>query len=171
LGWYRRLHIIFDPFVAALYATPRVALVPLFLLWLGIGLKSKIAIIFLGAMFPVLVNVMAGVKTVDEMLVRCARSFGATDRQIFFTLAVPGAVPFIVTGMRLAVGRGLVGLYVAELVASTAGIGHLMNVAGATFQTDKFFVGVVILAVSGYVLTELIKRLEARFESWRPDWN
>lgn len=171
LGWYRRLHVMFDPFVAALYATPRVALVPLFLLWLGIGLKSKVAIIFLGAVLPVLVNVMAGVKTVDEMQVKCARSFGATDRQIFFTLAVPGSVPFIVTGIRIGLGRGLVGLYVAELVASTAGIGYMMNLAGATFQTDKFFVGAVILATSGYVLTELIKRLEARFESWRPNWH
>ncbi len=171
LGWYRRLRAMCDPFVSALYATPRVALLPLLILWLGIGMKSKVAVVFLGAIFPILVNVMTGIRTIDETLLKCARSFGATDQQIFITLALPSSVPFLIAGMRLAVGRGLVGVVVGELVASTAGIGHMMSIAGATFQTDKVFVGIILLAGSGYILTEGLKRLEARFEMWRPEHN
>lgn len=169
LGWYRRLNATFDPFVSALYATPRVALLPLLILWLGIGVKSKMAVVFLGAFFPVLVNTLSGVKTIDEGLLKCARSFGANDRQIFTTLALPSAVPFVITGMRLGAGRGLVGVVVGELVAATGGVGYMMSIAGATFQTDKVFVGIILLALSGYLLVELLKRLEARFDSWRPE--
>ena len=169
LGWYRRLYAIFDLFISALYATPRVALLPILILWLGIGIKSKIAVVFLGAIFPILVNVIAGMSTIDQTLLKCARSFGANDRQIFMTLAIPSSIPFIIAGMRLAVGRGLVGVVVGELVASTAGIGHMMSIAGATFQTDKVFVGIILLSGSGVLLTELLKRVEQRVASWRVD--
>lgn len=167
LGWYRRLYAVFDIFISALYATPRVALLPILILWLGIGIKSKIAVVFLGAIFPILVNVIAGMGTLDQTLLKCARAFGANDRQIFTTLAIPGSIPFIIAGMRLAVGRGLVGVVVGELVASTAGIGHMMSIAGATFQTDKVFVGIVLLAVTGVGLTEVLKQLERRVARWR----
>jgi NitT/TauT family transport system permease protein len=168
LGWYRRLNAAFEPFVTMLNAMPRVALLPLIILWLGIGMESKVAAVFLGAFFPLVVNVMAGVRTVDETLLKCARSFGASDRQVFTSLALPSSVPFLVAGMRLALGRGLVGVVVGEMLASTAGIGHMMTLASATFQTDKMFVGLILLAGFGYSLTELLKRLEKRFESWRP---
>jgi NitT/TauT family transport system permease protein len=168
LGWYRRLNAAFEPFVTMFNAMPRVALLPLIILWLGIGMASKVAAVFLGAFFPLVVNVMSGVKTVDETLLKCARSFGATDQQVFTTLALPTAVPFLVAGMRLALGRGLVGVVVGEMLASTAGVGHMMALASATFQTDKMFVGLILLAGFGYILTELLKRLEQRFESWRP---
>ncbi len=167
LGWYRRLNAMFEPFITMLNATPRVALLPLIILWLGIGIESKIAAVFLGAFFPLVVNVMAGVKTVDETLLKCARSFGANDRQVFSTLVMPTCVPFIVAGMRLALGRGLVGVVVGEMLASTAGIGHMMTLASSSFQTDKMIVGLLLLAGFGYILTELLKRLEKRFESWR----
>ena len=167
LGWYRRLYVIFDLFISALYATPRVALLPILILWLGIGIKSKIAVVFLGAIFPILVNVIAGMSTIDQTLLKCARSFGATDRQIFITLAIPSSIPFLIAGMRLAVGRGLVGVVVGELVASTAGVGHMMSIAGATFQTDKVFVGIILLSGTGVLLTELLKRVELRVAKWR----
>ena len=168
LGWNQRLNAIFDPFVSALYATPRVALLPLIILWLGIGTKSIVAVVFLGAIFPILVNTISGVKTIDESLLLCARSFGATTHQLLTTLAIPSSVPMIIAGMRLAVGRGLVGVVVGELIASRAGVGHMMSLAGSTFQTDKLFVGVVILAFSGFMLNEGLKKLESRFEGWRP---
>lgn len=167
LGWYRRLYALFDIFISALNATPRVALLPILILWLGIGIESKIAVIFLGAIFPILINVIAGMSTLDQSLLKCARAFGATDRQIFTTLAVPGSLPFIIAGLRLAVGRALIGVVVGELVASTAGIGHMMSIAGATFQTDKVFVGIILLAVTGVSLTELLKRIERRVARWR----
>ena len=166
LGWYRRLNAAFEPFVTMLNAMPRVALLPLIILWLGIGMMSKVAAVFLGAFFPLVVNVMAGVKTVDESLLKCARSFGASDRQVFSTLALPSSVPFLVAGMRLAIGRGLVGVVVGEMLASTGGVGHMMALASASFQTDKMFVGLILLAGFGYILTELLKRLEKHFESW-----
>ena len=143
-------------------------LLPLLILWLGIGIESKIAIVFLGAIFPIVMNVMAGMRTLDEHLLRCARSFGATDRQILLTIALPSTLPFLIAGIRLAVGRALIGVVVGELVASTAGIGHMMAMASASFQTDKVFVGVMILAATGYGLTELLSRAEAHFERWRP---
>jgi NitT/TauT family transport system permease protein len=169
LGWYPRLRAGFEPFVSMLYATPRVALLPLIILWLGIGLISKVAIVFLGAVFPIIVATATGVRTLDGLLLRCARSFGATDRQIFTSIALPGALPFILAGLRLGVGRGLVGIVVGELVAAQAGIGYMMARAGATFQTDKVFVGVLMLAGAGFLLNELIGRLEQHFDAWRVD--
>lgn len=167
LGWYGRLRDIFDPFVAALYSTPRVALLPLLILWLGIGIKSKIAVVFLGAVFPILVSTKAGVESIDDSLLRCARSFGASDRQIFRYLAAPSSMPFIVSGLRLGMGRGLVGVVVGEFIASTAGIGHMMNISAATFQTDQTFVGILILAAAGTLFSWLLDLLGRRFDRWR----
>ena len=167
LGWYRRFHAMFEPLIIMLYVTPRVALVPMLILWFGLGIESKVAIVFLGGFFAILLNVMAGMQTLDEGLVRCARSFGATDRQLFLTIALPSVLPFLVAGMKLAVGRALVGVLVGELVASNAGVGHMMAVAGATFQTDKVFVGVVLLAVVGWSLTALFQWIEERLSPWR----
>jgi NitT/TauT family transport system permease protein len=144
-----------------------VALLPLIILWLGIGIESKIAAVFLGAFFPILVNVIAGVKTIDATLLKCARSFGANDRQIFLTLALPTSLPFMVAGMQLAVGRGLVGVVVGEMLAAQAGIGHTMALSSAMFQTDRVFVCLILLSGFGYILTILVKRLEKYFEKWR----
>lgn len=168
MGWYRRVHAMFSPLVTTLYVIPRVALLPMLILWFGIGIESKVAIVFLGGVFAILLNVMAGMQTLDEQLVRCARSFGATDRQLFMTVALPSILPFLIAGMKLAVGRALVGVLVGELVASTAGVGHMMAIAGATFQTDKVFVGVILLAAVGWGLTALLQRLEDRLSQWRP---
>lgn len=168
LGWYRRWHALFDPFITMLYTTPRVALLPLLILWLGIGLASKIAVVFLGALFPILMNVIAGMQTIDETLLMCARSFGASDLKIFTALALPSSVPFTLTGLRIGVGRALVGVVVGEMVASTGGIGHMMSVAGSTFQTDKVFVGIILIASFGYAVTSILNRLERRFDYWRP---
>jgi NitT/TauT family transport system permease protein len=167
LGWYRRINAMFEPFITVLNATPRVALIPLIILWLGIGIASKIAAVFLGAFFPLVVNLMAGVKTVDDTLLKCARSFGANDGQVIKTLVMPTCVPFYIAGMRLALGRGLVGVVVGEMLASTAGIGHMMTLASSSFQMDKMFVGLILLAIFGYLLTELLKLLETKYESWR----
>ncbi|MDE3088682.1 MAG: ABC transporter permease [Chloroflexota bacterium] len=168
LGWYRTVYYIFDPFVSALNATPRIALTPLFIIWFGIGIWSKVALVFLGAIFPIILNTFSGVRTLDELLLRAARSFGANDRQIFKTIVLPGSVPFILSGLRLGLGRALVGIVVGELVAATAGIGYEMAIAGATFQTDKLFVGVLILTAFGVLFTEGLNRLEHRFDAWRP---
>jgi NitT/TauT family transport system permease protein len=168
IGWYKRFSYVCDPFVNAMNATPRVALLPLVIIWLGIGILSKVGIIFLGAVFPLLINTRDGVKTTPANLLTAARSFGASEWQIFKSVVLPSTVPFILTGLRLAVGRALIGVMVGELYAATAGIGFMITVAGATFQTDKVFVGVLIFAISGMVLTDVIDRIERRFDKWRP---
>src|SRR5215467_10663671 len=168
IGWYKRFAYVCDPFVNAMNATPRVALLPLVIIWLGIGILSKIGIIFLGAVFPLLINTRDGVKTTPANLLTAARSFGASEWQIFKSVVLPSTVPFILTGLRLGVGRALVGVLVGELYAATAGIGFMITVAGATFQTDKVFVGVLIFALSGMISMELLTKLEQRFDRWRP---
>jgi len=168
VGWYKRMAYIFDPFINAMNATPRVALLPLVIIWLGIGIISKVGIIFLGAVFPILINARDGVKTTPYNLLTAARSFGASQWQIFRSVVLPSTVPFILTGLRLGVGRALIGVMVGELYAATAGIGFMITVAGATFQTDKVFVGVLIFAITGMIAMELLTKLEARFSKWRP---
>ncbi|MBI2987200.1 MAG: ABC transporter permease [Deltaproteobacteria bacterium] len=168
VGWYRRMSYIFDPFINAMNATPRVALLPLVIIWLGIGILSKVGIIFLGAVFPILINTRDGVKTTPYSLLTAARSFGASEWQIFKSVVLPSTVPFILTGLRLGVGRALIGVMVGELYAATAGIGFMITVAGATFQTDKVFVGVLIFAITGMISMELLTRLESKFDKWRP---
>ena len=166
-GWYKRMAYIFDPFINAMNATPRVALLPLVIIWLGIGILSKVGIIFLGAVFPILINCRDGVKTTPHTLLIAAQSFGASQWMIFKSVVLPSTVPFILTGLRLGVGRALIGVMVGELYAATAGIGFMITVAGATFQTDKVFVGILIFAATGMFCMEIIGRLEARFDTWR----
>jgi NitT/TauT family transport system permease protein len=167
VGWYKRVSYIFDPFINAMNATPRVALLPLVIIWLGIGILSKVGIIFLGAVFPILINTRDGVKTTPYNLLTCARSFGASEWMVFKAVVLPSTLPFILTGLRLATGRALVGVMVGELYAATAGIGFMITVAGATFQTDKVFVGVAIFAISGMILMEALTKVERRFDKWR----
>jgi NitT/TauT family transport system permease protein len=167
IGWYRRLAMVFEPFVNALYATPRVALIPLILIWFGIGMWSKVFIVFINAFFPVLINTIGGIRATDADLLRAARAFCASDWQIFKTVAIPGAVPFILTGVRQSVALGLIGVVVGEMFGGSQGIGYMVNYGGQTFQTDTVFMGVVIIALSGIVLTWLAERLERRFSRWR----
>jgi NitT/TauT family transport system permease protein len=171
MGWYRRLNYALDPFISFFYSTPRVALLPLLILWFGIGIWSKIAVVFLGSFFPIVINTIAGVRNLDAGLIMTSRSFGATDAQIFRTLALPGSVPFILAGLRLGVGHALIGVVVGELVAAQAGVGLMMARAGATFQTSKVFAGLIIVAGTGIILTGILQRIERRFQAWKPQNN
>src|SRR5437899_6293329 len=169
MGWYRRLNEALDPFVTFFYSIPRVALTPLLIVWFGIGINSKIAVVFLGAIFAIVINTAAGVRNLDPALIKAARSFGANDAQLFRTVVLPGSVPFILTGLRLGLGHALTGVVVGELVAAQLGVGLMMATAGATFQTSKVFVGLVIFAVWGLVMTNILSRIEQRFQSWKPN--
>ena len=168
MGWYSRVDAVLDPFVSALYATPRIALLPLVMIWFGIGLMSKVAIVFLGAVFPILVNTITGVRTVQADFVKVARSFGANDRQMFLTVALPSSVPLLLTGLRLGLGHALVGIVVGEMYGATHGLGFLIATSGARFQTDKVMVGIILIAAAGVAMTELLRVIERRFERWRP---
>jgi ABC-type nitrate/sulfonate/bicarbonate transport system permease component len=167
MGWYHRLRYGLDPFISLFYSTPRIALMPLLIIWFGIGIWSKVAVIFLGAFFPIAINTLVGVRNLDPDLLKCARSFEASDMQIFRTIALPGAVPFILAGLRLGVGHALIGIVVGELVAAQHGVGQAMSVFGSTFQTAKVFAALIIIAGAGVVLQALFQRLERRFDAWR----
>ncbi|MCA1404618.1 ABC transporter permease [Ensifer sp. IC3342] len=169
MGWHRRFNAAFDPIISALYATPRIALLPLIMIWFGIGLGSKFAIIFLSAVFPILINTTAGVQTVERDYIKVARSFGANDRQMFLTVAFPAAVPFLLTGLRLGLGHALIGIVVGEMYSAQAGVGYLISVAGATFQTDRVMFGIILIAAAGVILTNILRMIERRFDRWRPD--
>src|SRR5215475_9939025 len=130
IGWYRRVRMIADPFLNALYAAPRIAMMPLIIIWFGIGMWSKVFIVFLSAFFPILVNTVAGIRNMDRDLLRAARAFCASDWQIFKTLAIPGSVPFILTGVRQGVAVGLIGVVVGEMLGSSEGVGFMVAYGG-----------------------------------------
>jgi ABC-type nitrate/sulfonate/bicarbonate transport system permease component len=169
IGWYRTLRLLLDPFLNALYATPRVAMVPLIIIWFGVGMWSKVFIVFISAFFPVLINTVGGIRALDRDLLRAARAFCASDWQIFKTVAIPGSVPFILTGVRQGVALGLIGVVVGEMLGGSQGVGFMVAYGGQTFSTDTLFVGVMIIAFSGILLTWLAERLERRFSRWRPE--
>ena len=168
MGWYTRFQYAMDPFVNFFYSTPRIVLIPLFIIWFGIDMPSKIAVIFLGALFPIIINTMAGVRNTEAALLRVARSFGASDALIFRRVVLPGSIPFILTGFRLGIGHALTGVVVAELIAARHGVGQLIAIAGQTFQTPKMLAGVILIAGTGMLLTTILQRIENRFQSWRP---
>jgi NitT/TauT family transport system permease protein len=168
MGWYTRFQYALDPFVNFFYSTPRIVLIPLFILWWGIEMQPKVAVIFLGALFPIIINTMAGVRNTEAALLRVARSFSASDALIFRRVVLPGSVPFILTGFRLGIGHALTGVVVAELIAARHGVGQLIAIAGQTFQTPKMLAGVILIAGTGMLLTTILQRIENRFQSWRP---
>ena len=169
LGWYRLLLAAFDPLITALYSMPRIALYPLFIIWFGIGNGSKIFIVFLSAVLPILINTLAGVRNIDADLLKAARAFCATDRQIFTSVALPYSVPFILTGVRQGVAHGLIGVVVGEIFAGSEGLGFMIAYAGQLFQTDTLLVGVLVAAAAGIVLTALVARLQRYFQRWKPE--
>lgn len=168
MGLWRRVEYILDPLVNFTNAAPRIALVPLFVIWFGIGIESKVAIIFLSSIIPIILNTVSGIRAADAALVRVARSLCATEFQTFRTVVVPGAVPSVVTGLRLGIGHGLVGMIVAELVSSTAGLGYTIEIAGNNFQTPLMFAAVFVVAIIGVILTNALKTLERHLDRWRP---
>jgi ABC-type nitrate/sulfonate/bicarbonate transport system permease component len=167
-GWYRRFSYAVEPFLAAFNATPQVAFLPLLILWLGTGLASRVLIIVLLAVLPIAISALGAVRTADARLIRVAKSFSAGDMLLFRSIILPSAVPFLLAGARLAVGRGMIGIVVGEIYGSAAGIGMMINQAGARFETDKVFVGVLTIAAAGVALVEIIRHVERRVEDWRP---
>ena len=156
-----------EPWISMAYATPVVALGPLFILGLGIGSSSKIAIIFLTAVFPVIINTQIGLSATDRSLIEVARSCGGSTAQIYAKIRIPASLPYIIGGLSLSVARALVGVVVAELFGARAGLGFLIFNATASFDTASLFVAVLILALAGIGAVEALKWLERRLAPWR----
>ena len=167
MGGYRVLGRTLEIYVNALTATPRVAFIPLIIVLLGLGYEAKVAIIFLGAVMPVIINTYAGVLNADGELVEMARSAGASRAQIFRRILLPGALPFIVVGLRLGATIGLINTVVAELYTAVRGLGGLLAIYGNTFQMAPYFVVVLVLATIGTLVTQALRLIEARTERWR----
>ncbi|MFC4943010.1 ABC transporter permease [Pseudonocardia sp. GCM10023141] len=168
-GWYRPVRELSDPVVSALFATPIVALVPILVLTLGIGVGSKVAFVYLLAVWPVVINTTAGIRDIDPGVIRMARTFGAGDWRIFHTIALPASVPHIIVGLRNAVSRGIIAVVVGELYGASAGIGYYLNQTGQIFQTDRYYFAVVFLALVGVLLGLLLTALESRVSGWKVD--
>ena len=158
---------LLDPYVYAFDATPRVALIPLLLLWFGLGNSSKIAVVFLSGLFPVLMNTFSGVRTVSAQLVEVGRAYGAGEGKLFTKVILPAALPFIMAGIRLAVGRALIGIITAEMFTAVTGMGALLVRYSSALATDKFFVPVILLALLGVILSNIIEKLQKRLAPWK----
>jgi len=169
MGRYRLAEYLLDPYVYAFDATPRVALIPLLLLWFGLGNSSKIAIVFLSGLFPVLMNTFSGVRTVSAQLVEVGRAYGAGEGQLFTKVILPASLPFIMAGIRLAVGRALIGIITAEMFTAVTGMGALLVRYSSALATDKFFVPVILLALLGVLLSNIVEKLQKRFKCGEGD--
>ncbi len=168
IGWYRRLSLAADPWLNFTNALPRAALVTLVVLWAGLGFEMKTVIVFLGGFFSIILPTVEGVRTVERQFVDVARSFRAKDTLISRSIVLPGTVPFIVTGLRLAVGRVLAGVIIAEFYAQTEGLGVMIAKAAASLQSDRMIFGVLLFTLVGIVLYEAVGALERYFQRWRP---
>lgn len=169
IGRYRHVEAACDWLVNALYATPLVALTPLVILWFGLGFKAKLVIVVILAVFPILINTASGVRNVSPDLVDVGRAFVANERQIFVKVVLPAALPYIVTGLRLGIGRAIIGMVVAEFFTGISGLGALVISYGNAFRTDAMLVPVLVLMMLGVVLTALLRWAENRIAPWRKE--
>ncbi len=156
-----------DPWVSAVYATPTVALAPLFIFMFGIDAPSKMAVVFLLAIFPIVINTSTGMRSTDQVYIEAARSFSASRSQIFTKVLIPSSLPFIVAGLRLGIGRGLVGVVVGEFIGARAGLGYLIFRSSQAFQIDAMWVGVFLLAGTGVLAVIVLQKVERRMAPWR----
>jgi NitT/TauT family transport system permease protein len=171
IGMFWRVNYLLDPWLSAIYATPSVALVPLIILLFGIGLESKIVVVFLEAFILITVATITGVTAAEAKHHELAESFRASRLTRFTTVTLPSSVPFMLTGMRLGVGRGIVGVVVAEFLAANEGIGFYIALNGSLLQSSRVYLGIIILGILGLVMGEGIRRVERRFDRWRPAIN
>lgn len=168
IGRYRKVDQTISPFVNALYATPIIALVPLVLVWFGFGFAGRVVVVFLASFFPLLINVAAGVRDAPGELIEVARSFGVSrETELLRRVVLPAATPFIIAGLRLAIGRGIVGMAVAEVYLRLGGIGALITEYGSAFRTDLLIAAIVPLPLLALALTWLLAIAERRFSYWR----
>lgn len=168
LGRVRWLDDLCDPFVTALNATPRIVWLPLLILWFGIGIWSKVTIVFLGAVFPLLVNTYEGVRNADRVLVNVVRAFGGNGWQVARIVVLPGALPYVVAGLRLAIGRAILGVVVGEFFGASRGLGYMIAAAASGYRADVMFAGILVLMALSLALTFSVKAVEARLTRWRP---
>jgi NitT/TauT family transport system permease protein len=161
-----KLNNFLDPWVSCIYATPRVALAPIVVVWFGLGIFPTSLVVFLGAVFPILLNTYTGIKSVRRNLIDVVRAFGGSRRQIFLKVMIPDATPAIIAGMRLGVGRAVIGVVVGELFGAEAGLGSMVYLYSQRFQPGPVFVGIVILVVFGILTFVAVEKLQRWLSPW-----
>jgi ABC-type nitrate/sulfonate/bicarbonate transport system permease component len=166
MGTVRTAARLLDPYVNALYAMPTVALVPLVIVWLGLGFEAKVFLTFIVGVFPIVINTQAGVKNIPAAYLETARAFACSRSQMFWKVILPAAIPFFVAGLRLGLGRALVGVVVAEMFTALSGLGYMVTFYGNTFKTALLFVPIITLALLSIAITELIRWAERRITPW-----
>jgi sulfonate transport system permease protein len=162
LGRFPVLRYLLDPPIMAIYATPHLALLPIFIVWLGIGMQSKIVVAFVGGVIPILVNSMAGVRGVERSWVTAARSFCAREWDVFVKVILPASLPGVIMGIRLGVSRAVLGVVVAEMYQSQAGVGNKIMLYGSEFRTDYLLFNVLLVSVFGFTATWAVRALEEK---------
>jgi NitT/TauT family transport system permease protein len=167
IGRYRVIDAATDWLISALYATPLIAIIPLVILWFGLGDSAKLFIVTLLAVFPVLINTAAGVRTIPRSLIDVGTAFAANERQVFLKIIIPAVIPFIMTGLRLGIGRAIIGMVAAEFFTAITGLGALIVKYGNQYDTASMFVPILILMLLGVALTSLVRKIEEMFAPWR----
>ena len=168
IGRSETLNALCDPFITAFNATPRLVFLPLVLLWFGLGLWSKVVIVAFGAIFPLLINTHEGIRNADRLLINVVRSFGAKEWDVVRFVVVPNALPYILTGLRLAIGRAVLGVVVSEFFGSDQGLGVMMVQAASQYKVNIVFAGMIVFMALSLAMTSLVKLLESRLGRWRP---
>jgi NitT/TauT family transport system permease protein len=164
---FENVSLVLTPWISGFYASPIIALAPLLILWFGVGIWSKIAVVISLVIFPMIINTEVGIKRTDPQLIETAKSFGASRVQIFSMVSLPSASPYILAGLRLGVGRGLIGVVVGELAGARGGLGYLINNASQVFNMPQLFAAVIVLAVAGILLTAVFQYFEKILVPWK----
>jgi NitT/TauT family transport system permease protein len=170
MGWFRSLHAFFDPLIAAIYPVPKIALLPLFLIWFGLGETTKIVTVAVAVFFVVLITTVNGVRLVEPVLIEAAQSYGARGWRLFSKVILPATLPAIFTGLRLGLGIALLVIVGAEFVASNRGIGYLIWISWSTLAVQKMYVGLVVIALLGLLSTSGLERLRRWLMPWAQDF-
>jgi ABC-type nitrate/sulfonate/bicarbonate transport system permease component len=169
IGWFRNFGYFLDPWINFFYSLPRIALTPLLLITFGIGQTAIIAVVFLGAIFEILLNTSNGAKVVDKRLLDVATEFGASGMRVFTGIVLPSSVPFMIVGLRLGVARALIGVIIGELFAGGTGLGQSISFASNSLQTGRVLFLTSFFLLIAIVMTESLRLVENKLGSWRND--
>jgi NitT/TauT family transport system permease protein len=167
MGRFRAVEHFLDLYINSLMSAPTTAFVPVLILWFGLGVESRIAVVFLFAVFVIVINTMTGVKQVDSVLVEMARSFGAKEREVFLKIMLPAAMPAIMAGIRLGMGRAVKGMVTAEMLLTLTGVGGMIMQYGSSFATDSLFAVILTILIVAMITMRLVQTVDHRLTGWK----
>lgn len=167
MGRFREVEHFLDLYVNAFMSAPATAFVPVLILWLGLGVESRIAVVFIFAVFVIIINTLTGIKHVDRTLVEMGRSFGAKEREVFFMIMLPAALPAIMAGLRLGMGRAVKGMVTAEMLLTLTGMGGMIMQYGSSFATDSLFAVILTILIVAMITMKLVQIVDQKLTGWK----